>query len=40
MTPHNSPPQAQLRTFALTQLNGIVDEFWAEVSGSIDKMCG
>ena len=30
--------QAQLRTFALNQLNGIVDEFWAEISGSIAKM--
>jgi len=28
-------PSAQLRTFALTQLNAIVDEFWAEISGAI-----
>lgn len=31
-------PSAQLRTFALKQLNDIVDEFWAEISGSIDKI--
>lgn len=30
--------QYELKTFALEKLNGIVDDFWAEISEIIDKI--
>lgn len=31
-------PMAELKIFALRKLDGIVDEFWPEISESIEKM--
>jgi 26S proteasome regulatory subunit N2 len=29
----------QLKVYALEKLNSIVDEFWAEIAGSVSQMC-
>ena len=31
-------PQDELKYYALQQLNSLVDQFWAEISESVEKM--